>query len=99
MVSIRRASDEDNQALLDVEKMCPQGTGLVLLFDRRPDFFLRSKAYDNYRVYVAEEGAKIVGTVSTTTKEFNVNGRRTKSDLPRAIRMSAPLCVKSAIRK
>lgn len=79
MVSIRRASDEDNQALLDVEKMCPQGTGLVLLFDRSPDFFLRSKAYDNYSVYVAEEGAKIVGTISTTIKELNIDGRRTKS--------------------
>lgn len=79
MFFIRQARDEDNQALLNLEKMCPQGTGLVLLFDRSPDFFLRSKMHGNYRVYVAEEEAKIVGTVGTTVKEVDVNGKKIKA--------------------
>jgi ribosomal protein S18 acetylase RimI-like enzyme len=72
LVSIRVADDADNAELLDLEKMCPQGTSLVLQFDRSPDFFLRSRVYDNYKIYVAEEEGKIVGTVGATLKEFNM---------------------------
>jgi ribosomal protein S18 acetylase RimI-like enzyme len=70
---MRVADDADNAKLLDLEKMCPQGTSLVLQFDRSPDFFLRSRVYDNYKVYVAEEEGKIVGTVGATLKEFNMS--------------------------
>jgi ribosomal protein S18 acetylase RimI-like enzyme len=73
LVSIRVADDADNAELLDLEKMCPQGTSLVLQFDRSPDFFLRSRVYENYKVYVAEEEGKIVGTVGATLKEFNIS--------------------------
>jgi len=73
LVSIRVADDSDNVELLGLEKMCPQGTSLVLQFDRSPDFFLRSRVYDNYKVYVAEDEGKIVGTVGATLKEFNMN--------------------------
>jgi ribosomal protein S18 acetylase RimI-like enzyme len=73
LVSIRVADDADNAELLNLEKMCPQGTNLVLQFDRSPDFFLRSRVYDNYRVCVAEEEGKIVGTVGATLKEFNIS--------------------------
>jgi len=76
LVSIRRANLDDNQALLDLEKMCPQGTGLVLLFDRSPDFFRRSQVYDNYTIYVAEEERKIVGTIGSATKEFSLHGEK-----------------------
>jgi ribosomal protein S18 acetylase RimI-like enzyme len=78
LVSIRVADDADNAELLDLEKMCPQGTNLVLQFDRSPDFFLRSQVYDNYKVYVAEEKSKIVGTVGTTIKEFNMGKEAVK---------------------
>jgi ribosomal protein S18 acetylase RimI-like enzyme len=73
LVSIRAADDADNTELLDLEKMCPQGTSLVLQFDRSPDFFSRSRVYENYKVYVAEEEGKIVGTVGATLKEFNMS--------------------------
>ncbi|HVP92112.1 MAG TPA: GNAT family N-acetyltransferase [Acidobacteriota bacterium] len=78
MVSIRIADDADNAELLDLEKMCPQGTSLVLQFDRSPDFFLRSRVYDNYKVYVAEEEGKIVGTVGATLKEISMNEESVK---------------------
>jgi ribosomal protein S18 acetylase RimI-like enzyme len=72
LVSIRVADDADNAELLSLEKMCPQGTSLILQFDRSPDFFFRSQVYDNYKLYVAEEEGKIVGTVGATLKEFNM---------------------------
>jgi ribosomal protein S18 acetylase RimI-like enzyme len=78
LVSIRAADDADNAELLDLEKMCPQGTSLVLQFDRSPDFFLRSRVYDNYKVYVAEEEGKIAGMVGATLKEFNMNEEAVK---------------------
>ena len=75
MVSIRLANDSDNAQLLELEKMCPQGTNLVLSFDRSPNFFARSQVYLDYLIYVAEEEKKIAGTVGATLKEFNVNGK------------------------
>jgi GNAT superfamily N-acetyltransferase len=78
LVSIRAANDDDNAELLDLEKMCPQGKGLVLQFDRSPDFFSRSRVYENYTVYVAEEQGKIVGTVGAALKEFNMSGEIAK---------------------
>jgi len=78
LVSFRVADDADNAELLDLETMCPQGTSLVLQFERSPDFFLRSRVYDNYKVYVAEEEGKIVGTVGATPKEFNISEEAVK---------------------
>jgi ribosomal protein S18 acetylase RimI-like enzyme len=78
LFSIRVADDADNAELLDLEKMCPQGTSLILQFDRSPDFFLRSRVYNNYTVYVAEEEGKIIGTVGATLKEFNMSGEVVK---------------------
>ncbi len=75
---MRLATDHDNLALLDLERMCPQGTSLVLQLDRSPDFFLRSRVYENYKVYVAEEKSRILGTIASTIKEFNFGEKRTR---------------------
>jgi len=79
MVSLRLANDSDNAQLLDLERMCPQGTSLVLSFDRSPDFLSRSRVYKDYKIYVAEEDRKIVGTVGVTTKELRINGEPVRS--------------------
>jgi len=79
MVSLRLANDSDNAQLLDLERMCPQGTSLVLSFDRSPDFFSRSRVYKDYKIYVAEEDKKVVGTVGVTTKKLHINGEPVKS--------------------
>lgn len=78
LISIRKANKDDNTELLNVERMCPQGKSLVLQFDRSPDFFSRSRVYDRYTVYVAEQEGRIVGTVGTTIKEFNMDGKPVK---------------------
>ena len=48
----------------------------MLQFDRSPDFFLRSKVYDNCSVFVAEEEGRIVGTAASAIKEFNLSGKK-----------------------
>ena len=77
MFFIRPATDEDNKELLELEKLCPQGTGLVLQFDRSPDFFCRSRTYDSYNIYIAQGEGKTIGTIASTVRNFNLNGKRT----------------------
>ena len=79
MVSIRLARESDNPELLSIEKMCPQGTSLVLSFDRTPDFFSRSRIYEAYRIYVAEEEGKPVGTVGLAEKNIRIDGKEEKA--------------------
>ena len=74
MISIRAASEDDNEALLELEEICPEGTELVLQFDRSPAYFFRSGVYDHFDCYVAEEEGKIAGTVGATLKQFSVGG-------------------------
>jgi len=75
LIFIRGANHDDNAELLDLEKMCPQGTNLVLQFDRVP---FPGHWLTKTRVYVAEEEGKIVGTVGATLKTFNVSGALAK---------------------
>lgn len=77
MFSIRPATDEDNKELLELETLCPQGTNLVLQFDRSPDFFRRSRTYDSYNIYIARDEGKTIGTIGSTVRNFNLNGKRT----------------------
>jgi len=72
LITIRPARNDDNAELLALETICPEGTDLVLQFDRSPDYFFRSKFYDKFECYVAEEDGKIVGTVAATISHFNV---------------------------
>jgi ribosomal protein S18 acetylase RimI-like enzyme len=74
LISVRVASEDDNEALLDLEKICPEGTELVLQFDRSPAYFFRSGVCDHFDCYVAEEDGRIVGTVGAMLKQFTVGG-------------------------
>jgi len=74
MVTIRLAGDYDNAELLELEKMCHQGTDIALQFNRSPDFFSRSRIYEKYMLFVAEEEGKIVGMVGAASKRFKMRG-------------------------
>jgi len=78
-IKIREARPQDNQALLELQLKCPQGTALILQLDRAPDFFSRSQPYENRWVYVAEEDERIVGSIECALREVNVNGSRCKA--------------------
>ena len=96
MASIRLADDSDNSQLLNLEKMCPQGTSLVLSFDRSPDFFARSRVYKDYSLYVADENGKVVGTVGVTAKQFNTRRETVKGIYVYDLRVN-PRCLGKGI--
>lgn len=70
MVSIRPFKSMDNDALLDMEKLCPQGSeSLAWGADDGPDITNRYKIYDNWNLIIAEEAGRVVGSIGSTLKE------------------------------
>lgn len=53
-VTVREARPEDNDALIALDAACSMGEAVPLCFDRSPDFFARSAAYEIAVVLVAE---------------------------------------------
>ncbi|MFQ5959994.1 MAG: GNAT family N-acetyltransferase [Candidatus Methylomirabilales bacterium] len=75
-IVVRDARQEDNDALIVLDRQCVMGGAIPLVFDRSPDFFARSRAYDSFRLCVAEEGGTIIGVGGVTVKSLQVNGIR-----------------------
>lgn len=71
---IRDAREEDNEALVELDRQCVMGGKIELVFDRSPDFFARSRAYDNFRMCVAEHDGTIIGVGGVTFKTLRVHG-------------------------
>jgi predicted N-acetyltransferase YhbS len=75
MVDIREAREEDNQALIALDRLCSMGEVLTLAFDRSPDFFGRYKAYERWTALVAEaQDGTLVGTGGLAVKTVLVDG-------------------------
>jgi len=79
MIKIREADEADNDALLGLQKKSPMGANLILAVDSSPDYFARSKPYDNWRVFVATENQKIIGSGACAIKELFVQGKPVKT--------------------
>jgi GNAT superfamily N-acetyltransferase len=62
MIKIREATEEDNQALIELQANCPQGTNLILKVNSSPDFFARSRPFKDWSVLVAVDDGRIVGS-------------------------------------
>lgn len=76
MVLLRPYTDEDNEALLEIEKLCPQGNDKIAeTMDKSPDAIARYSLYDNWKVFVAEEENKIVGWIGWTLKQ-DIDGKK-----------------------
>lgn len=73
-MDIREATPEDNKALQTLQAKCPQGTDLVVTAINTPDFFSRAKAYEKYKVYVACENDRILGSTACGFKDVMING-------------------------
>lgn len=73
-MEVREATQEDNNELLDLQKRCPMGTALKVSVVNTPDFFARAKAYEAYRVFVACEGRKIVGSAACAVRQGLIDG-------------------------
>ena len=71
---IREAAPEDNYELQQLQAECPQGRSLIVSTVNTPDFFARVKAYESYKVYVACEENKIIGSSGCAIRNAVVNG-------------------------
>lgn len=68
MISVRPFNDADNQSMLEIEKLCPQGDENCAIGVDKKDIIARYKMYDNWNVLVAEEDGKIAGWIGWTVK-------------------------------
>lgn len=73
MISIRPFNEGDNQSMLEIERLCPQGDENCAMGVDKKDIIARYKMYDNWSVLVAEEDGKIAGwtgwTIKTTSEQ------------------------------
>ena len=74
-MNIREALPEDNDELQELQAKCPQGTTLVASNVNTPDFFARAKAYESYKIFVACEGGRIIGSAACVLRDAIVNGK------------------------
>ncbi len=71
---IREASPEDNDQLQELQAKCPQGTDLIVSTVNTPEFFARAKAYESYKVFVACEDDRIIGSGACAIRNGVVSG-------------------------
>ncbi|MBN1236083.1 MAG: GNAT family N-acetyltransferase [Methanotrichaceae archaeon] len=73
MITIRPFAETDNEALLQIEKLCPQGDDKCALgVDKKGDISARYKIYDNWKMLVAEDEGKVAGWIGWAIKEAPV---------------------------
>ncbi|WP_269850012.1 hypothetical protein [Methanosarcina horonobensis] len=58
MVSIRPFNEGDNQRMLEIERLCPQGDEKCAMGVDKKDIIARYGMYDSWNVLVAEEDGK-----------------------------------------
>ncbi|HII78859.1 MAG TPA: GNAT family N-acetyltransferase [Methanosarcina sp.] len=68
MVSIRPFNEGDNQRMLEIERLCPQGDEKCAMGVEKKDIIARYKLYDNWDVLVSEVDGKIAGWTGLTVK-------------------------------
>ena len=79
MILIREATEDDNDALNELQKKCPMGTSLVLGIDSSPDYFARSSPFKEWQVLVAVENSTIVGSAAYAISDTCVEGMQLKT--------------------
>jgi GNAT superfamily N-acetyltransferase len=79
MVEVREATEADNQALIELQTRCPQGTSFVLNVDSAPDYFTRSRPFKDWTVHVVVDEGKTVGSAGYAVSTVLVGGRPTKT--------------------
>ncbi len=71
---VREATPADNNELIQLQTRCPMGASLQVSVVNTPDFEARAQAYGAYRVFVACERTKIVGSAACAVREGVVGG-------------------------
>jgi ribosomal protein S18 acetylase RimI-like enzyme len=75
---IRDYIPSDNQAVLRLEKRCPQGKELQISFHRR-SFHKRSEMYSDYAILVGLYEGKLVSVVAGAVKEILIDGKKIRA--------------------
>jgi ribosomal protein S18 acetylase RimI-like enzyme len=78
-MEIREATQNDNQTLLELQKKCPMGVDFVVAMDSSPDYFARSRPYQDCHVFVAVENHQIIGSIACAIDTRLVQGKPTKT--------------------
>jgi ribosomal protein S18 acetylase RimI-like enzyme len=68
MISIRPFNEGDNQRMLEIERLCPQGDENCAIGVDKTNIISRYEMYDNWDVLVAEDDGKIAGWIGLTVK-------------------------------
>lgn len=76
---IREAKAEDNEALLVLDRRCSMGEGIPPSFDRSPDFFARSRPYEQSQLFVAVAEGAVVGIGGVAIKRLRIKGEWVKA--------------------
>jgi len=78
-VEVREATRNDNEALLELQKKCPMGVDFVVAIDSSPDYFARSKPYENWHVFVAVENQHIIGSIACAIQDTLIRDKPVKA--------------------
>lgn len=77
-MEIREARPGDNDELMALQEKCPQGEKLIVSAVNTPDFFARAKAYETYKIFVATDGGRIVGSAGIAIRNALINGHNAR---------------------
>lgn len=78
MINIREATPDDNQRLQQLQGKCPQGRTIIVSIVNTPDFFARAKAYRSYKIFIASEDDRIIGSAACAIRNGVINGKLTR---------------------
>ncbi|MDO9123993.1 MAG: GNAT family N-acetyltransferase [Deltaproteobacteria bacterium] len=73
-MNIREALPADNDELQKLQAKCPQGRTIIVSIVNTPDFFARAKAYRSYKIFVAFEDDRIIGSAACAIRDGTLNG-------------------------
>jgi N-acetylglutamate synthase-like GNAT family acetyltransferase len=76
---IREASRNDGKGLQDIQTRCTAGNTLKIVTVNEPDYFSRTGAYKECRVFVACENQRILGSVACAILKTTVGGQPVKA--------------------
>jgi len=78
-MEIREATQNDNTALLELQKKCPMGVDFVVAVDSSPDYFARSKPFQDPHVFVATENQQITGSIACAIQNTLIQNKPAKT--------------------
>lgn len=78
-MEIREATQNDNEALLELQKKCPMGIDFIVAVDSSPDYFARSKPYKDPHIFVAVEKQQIIGSIACALETVLIQGKPAKT--------------------